>query len=64
MLIISGESQVLKEEANKNAFKKLETQMTVNQPQASSKNVENTPSERYDGNEYCLHIKSIYYFLF
>ncbi|KAI2805452.1 hypothetical protein RDWZM_008719 [Blomia tropicalis] len=44
----SGESQGLKEEANKNAYKKLENQMTVNSKPATDKKQESNPSERYD----------------
>ena len=53
----TGESQSLKNEANKNAFKQLETQMNntnkVNKQKPANKPdpQESNPSERYDGKQ-------------
>lgn len=53
-LMLLGDSQSLKEEVNKNAFKQLETQMNKTaaqqkQPAEKVAQQESNPSERYDG---------------
>lgn len=47
-VVVSGDSKNLKEEANKNAFRQLETQAKMPPSQANKKN-ELTPSQRFDG---------------